>query len=227
MKKNGQYVGVDEKYIPEEEKYVDNETNGEIKDSINDGLRSVKNYVTDKDNQEKFKQTGKKGLKVLKGLGIGYLVFIGIVIVLVVSVFVLVFVNMAKMNNRADDVYEQAGSIIDKVTDEMDNNSSTNNNSNSGQTNDDYSKVQIKAFNAPFELYSGSQSGFFLENLLDKVVTNNKTEADHIITVVYNETMTAVPDEITTLKQNFEDSKEYEVSLDYDTDGFVNKITIK
>lgn len=227
MKKNGQYVGVDEKYIPEEEKYVDNETNGEIKDSINDGLRSVKNYVTDKDNQQKFKQTGKKGLKVLKGIGIGYLVFIGIVIVLVVSVFVLVFVNMAKMNNRADDVYEQAGSIIDKVTDEMDNNSSTNNNSNSGQTNDGYSKVQIKAFNAPFELYSGSQSGFFLENLLDKVVTNNKTEADHIITVVYNETMTAVPDEITNLKQNFEDSKEYEVSLDYDTDGFVNKITIK
>lgn len=229
MKKNGEYVGVDEKYIPEEEKYVDNETNREIKDSINDGLRSVKNYVTDKDNQEKFKKTGKKGLKVLKGLGIGYLVFIGIVIVLVVSVFVIVFVNMAKMNDRADDVYDQAGSIIDKVTDEMNDNSSTNNNnnSNSNQTNDGYSKVQIKAFNAPFELYSGSQSGFFLENLIDKVVTNNKTEANHIITVVYNETMTAVPDEITNLKQNFEDSKEYEVSLDYDTDGFVNKITIK
>lgn len=229
MKKNGEYVGVDEKYIPEEEKYVDNETNREIKDSINDGLRSVKNYVTDKDNQEKFKKTGKKGLKVLKGLGIGYLVFIGIVIVLVVSVFVIVFVNMAKMNDRADDVYNQAGSIIDKVTDEMNDNSSTNNNnnSNSNQTNDGYSKVQIKAFNAPFELYSGSQSGFFLENLIDKVVTNNKTEANHIITVVYNETMTAVPDEITNLKQNFEDSKEYEVSLDYDTDGFVNKITIK
>ena len=45
MKKNGEYVGVDEKYIPEEEKYVDNETNKEIKDSINDGLRSVKDYV--------------------------------------------------------------------------------------------------------------------------------------------------------------------------------------
>ena len=228
MKKNGEYVGVDEKYIPEDEKYVDNETNEEIKDSINDGLRSVKNYVTDKDNQEKFKKTGKKGLKVLKGLGIGYLVFIGIVVVLVVSVFVLVFVNMAKMNNRADDVFEQAGTIIDTVTDEMDNNSNiNNNNNNSDQTNDGYNKIQVKTFNAPFELYSGSQSGFFLENLIDKVVTNNKTESDHIITIVYNETMTAVPDEITALKQNFEDSKEYEVSLDYDKDGFINKITIK
>ena len=195
-------------------------------------MRSVKNYVTDKDNQEKFKQTGKKGLKVLKGLGIGYLVFIGIVIVLVVSVFVLVFVNMAKMNSRADDVYDQAGSIIDKVTDEMNdnfnnNNNNSNNNDNSVQNNNGYSQVQIKAFNAPFELFSGSQSGFFVESLLDKVISNNKTEAEHIITIVYNQTMTAVPDEVTTLKQNFEDSKEYEVSLDYDKDGFVNKITIK
>lgn len=225
MKKNGQYVGVDEKYIPEEEKYVDNETNGEIKDSINDGLRSVKNYVTDKDNQEKFKKTGKKGLKVLKGLGIGYLVFIGIIIVLAISVFVLVFVNLAKMNDTTDDVFNQAGSIIDQVTEQMEDN---NNHNNNGETNaNEYNQVEIRMFNAPFELYSGSQSGFFLENLLDKVVTNNKTEADHIITVVYNETMTAVPDEITTLKQNFEDSKEYEVSLDYDTNGFVNKVTIK
>ena len=60
MKKNGEYVGVDEKYIPEEEKYVDNETNKEIKDSINDGLRSVKDYVTDGDNQKEIKKTCKK-----------------------------------------------------------------------------------------------------------------------------------------------------------------------
>lgn len=219
MKKNGEYAGVDEKYIPEEEKYVDNETNKEIKDSINGGLRSINNYVTDKDNQEKIKKAGKKGFKVLKGLGIGYLVFIGIVLLLVISIFVLAFVNITKMNNKTEDVYDKATSIIDGAI--------NGDGSSSGQTNDGYNKVEIKAFNAPFELYNGSQSGFFLDNLLDQVVTNNKTEADHIITVVYNATMTAVPDEITALKQNLEDSKEYEVSLDYDADGFVNKITIK
>ena len=78
MKKNGEYVGVDEKYIPEEEKYVDNETNKEIKDSINDGLRSVKDYVTDGDNQKEIKKTCKKSLKFLKGVGIVYLILIGI-----------------------------------------------------------------------------------------------------------------------------------------------------
>ena len=230
MKKNGEYVGVDEKYIPEEEKYVDNEINGEIKDTINDGMRSVKNYVTDKDNQEKIKNAGKKGLKFLKGVGIGYLVFIGIVLTLVISVFVIVFVNMGKMNSRQDEVFDKAGSIIDKVIDEADkniNNSNNSNNSSSEQTTQKHNNVETKMFNAPFELFSGSQNGFFLENLLEKVITNNKTEVEHIITVVYNGIMTATPDEITSMKQNFEDSKEYEVSLDYDANGFVNKITIK
>lgn len=219
MKKNGEYAGVDEKYIPEEEKYVDNQTNEEIKDSINNGLRSVNNYVTDKDNQEKFKKAGKKGFKVLKGLGIGYLVFIGIVLLLVISIFVLAFTTMAKMTNKTVDAYDKATSILDDAIND--------DSSSSGLTNDGYNELAIKAFNAPFELYNGSQSGIFLDSLLDQVVTNNKTEADHIITVVYNATMTAVPDEITALKQNLEDSKEYEVSLDYDADGFVNKITIK
>ena len=219
MKKNGEYAGVDEKYIPEEEKYVDNQTNEEIKDSINNGLRSVNNYVTDKDNQEKFKKAGKKGFKVLKGLGIGYLVFIGIVLLLVISIFVLAFTTMVKMTNKTVDAYDKTTSILDEAIND--------DSSSSGLTNDGYNELAIKAFNAPFELYNGSQSGIFLDSLLDQVVTNNKTEADHIITVVYNATMTAVPDEITALKQNLEDSKEYEVSLDYDADGFVNKITIK
>lgn len=230
MKKNGQYVGIDEKYIPEEEKYVDNMTNNELKETINNGMRSVNDYVTDKGNQKKFKSAGKKGFKVLKGIGIGYLICIGIVIILTIIVFIIVFTNMSRANDRVDEVYNKAGSFIEGLTDEMDDNSSSNNsndNSSSGNITRGYNNTEAKVFNAPFELYNGLQSGMFLDMLLDQVVTNNKTEADHIITVVYNETMTAVPDEITALKQNLEDSKEYEVSLDYDADGFVNKVTIK
>lgn len=220
MKKNGQYVGVDEKYIPDEEKYVDNETNKEIKDAVNDGLNSVKDYLTDKDNQEKIKKAGKKGFKFLKGVGIGYLVFIGIIIAFAIGIFVLVFVNMAKMNDRADDAANQSNSLIDKVKDEMDNQI------NSGEITDQFSKAEINAFNASFELYSGSQTGLIVDTLLNKIVINNKKE-EHIITVIYNDITTAIPDDITTLKENFEDFEEYEVSLDYDTNGFVNKVTIK
>lgn len=205
MKKNGEYVGVDEKYIPEEEKYVDNEANKEIKDSINDGLRSVKDYVTDEDNQKEIKKTCKKSLKFLKGVGIVYLIFICIIVLLVIGVFVAVFINMTKINNSADGIYEKAGSVIDKGID----------------------KTEIKAFNASFELYSGTQSGFFVEKLLDEIVTNNKTEPNHIVTVVYNDITTTISDEIITLKQSLDNSKNYEVSLNYDKNGFVNKITVK
>ena len=220
MKKNGQYVGVDEKYIPDEEKYVDNETNKEIKGAVNDGLNSVKDYLTDKDNQEKIKKAGKKGFKFLKGVGIGYLVFIGIIIAFAIGIFVLVFVNMAKMNDKTGDIINQSNSLIDEVIDDM------NDQINSDEITDQFSKAEINAFNAPFELYSGSQTGLFIETLLNKIVTNNKKE-EHIITVVYNDITTAIPDDITTLKENFEDFEEYEVSLDYDTNGFVNKVTIK
>lgn len=221
MKKNGQYVGVDEKYIPDEEKYVDNETNKEIKGAVNDGLNSVKDYLTDKDNQEKIKKAGKKGFKFLKGVGIGYLVFIGIIIAFAIGIFVLVFVNMAKMNDKTGDAANQSNSLIDKVIDDM------NDQINSDEITDQFSKAEINAFNASFELYSGSQTGLIVETLLNKIVNNNKTEEEHIITVVYNDITTAIPDDITTLKENFEDFEEYEVSLDYDTNGFVNKVTIK
>ena len=221
MKKNGQYVGVDEKYIPDEEKYVDNETNKEIKGAVNDGLNSVKDYLTDKDNQEKIKKAGKKGFKFLKGVGIGYLVFIGIIIAFAIGIFVLVFVNMAKMNDKTGDTTNQSNSLIDKVIDDM------NDQINSDEITDQFSKAEINAFNASFELYSGSQTGLIVETLLNKIVNNNKTEEEHIITVVYNDITTAIPDDITTLKENFEDFEEYEVSLDYDTNGFVNKVTIK
>ena len=118
------------------------------------------------------------------------------------------------MNDKTDDTTNQSNSLIDKVTDEMENQI------NSDEITDQFSKAEINAFNAFFELYSGSQTGLFIETLLNKIVTNNKKE-EHIITVIYNDITTAIPDDITTLKENFEDFEEYEVSLDYDTNGFV------
>lgn len=228
MKKNGQYVGVNEKYIPEEEKYIDNETNKEIKDSINDGLSQVKNYVTDKDNQEKIKRTGLKGMKILKGIGLGYIIFLGIIIILAIIVFVIVFANMTKANNRVSDIYNQSNSVIDKITDEIDDDSNKNNDiTNSKPENSKYNEKDIKVFNAPFELYYGTQVGSFLQALLNKIIANNKTETEHIITIIYNETVCVSEDEINTLAQSLDENKEYVVSLDYDSEGFVNKITIK
>lgn len=86
---------------------------------------------------------------------------------------------------------------------------------------------EVDSFNRDFEMYSGTSSRLFVTTLLDKVVTNNKKNSDKIITVIYNETTTTDPNEIVELKPSFEQGKDYEVMLDYGTNGLVNKVTIK
>lgn len=86
---------------------------------------------------------------------------------------------------------------------------------------------EIKQYNSKFDIYSGKQYGNFLDNLLENVINNNKTQKEHIITVKYNQNETNIPEEIKTIKSQLEKLDEYEVTLDYDDNGYVNKVTIE
>ena len=44
-------------------------------------------------HQEKMKNAGRKGLKIAKGLGIGYLIFVGIIFIMVLVGVIFVFSN--------------------------------------------------------------------------------------------------------------------------------------
>lgn len=204
MKKNEQYVGVDEKYVPEDEKYVDKNLNNEIKKDMHDIYQGAKGYISDKDNQEKMKNVGRKGLKIAKGIGIGYLAFAGIVIVMVIAVFILVFSQFFKINKQGDEVRDKATNII-----------------NQGINN-----MNVDDFNFDIETYSGTQYGSTVSRLLDNVITKIKKNTNHPITVIYGITTTSKTDEITTLKKQFDRTTQYEVSLDYDSNGYINKVTI-
>mgnify|MGYP004613517163 FL=1 len=63
-----------------------------------------------------------------------------------------------------------------------------------------------------------------MSRLLDNVITKIKKNADHSITVTYGTTTKA--DEITTFKKQFDRTSQYEVALDYDSNGYINKVTI-
>ena len=85
-----------------------------------------------------------------------------------------------------------------------------------------------KYFNSNYEFYTGTQyKGVISSFILDKVITNNKTNQSHLISVVYKNHNTTNPEEIKNLKNELDDWHQYEVSLDYDTDGYINKITIE
>lgn len=87
-------------------------------------------------------------------------------------------------------------------------------------------RVAAEDFNFTFKGYNGTKNKFFIEGYLDTIVTNNKTNQDHQISVKFNNQETTNPDEIVSIKQSLLDNKEYELSMDYDTQGYFNKLTI-
>ncbi len=91
MKKNSEYVGVDEKFIPEDEKYV--------KDSV-------------LGNREESKNKIKKGLKI--GLGV-YAIWVLLAIVFLVVVVVLIFNHARKTNEQ---IFGLFGNVVEQVNGE-------------------------------------------------------------------------------------------------------------
>lgn len=210
MKKNGEFVGVDEKFIPENEKYVEDPIIGN--EEIRNGYNKVKSYVTNEENQEKFKKLGKKTLKIGKGIGIGYLCFLSVFFALVIGIIIFSFTTFNNIRKTQNDMMSSVQQKQDEIT---------------SSVQQQQNEVEKQSFNNEFELYSGTSSKLFVTTLLEKVVTNNKKNSDKVITVAYNETTTTDANEIVELKSSFEQGRGYEVMLDYDTNGFVNKVTIK
>ena len=89
------------------------------------------------------------------------------------------------------------------------------------------SEIEKKSFNGNFELYSGTVHKMMVNAVLDEVISNNNKNEDKIIVVVYDGIETNKTDEIIKIKEDISNEKLYQVILDYDDNGLVNKITIK
>ena len=86
--------------------------------------------------------------------------------------------------------------------------------------------MNVDEFNFNLETYTGTQYGSSVSSLLDNVITKIKKNTDHSITVTYGTTITSNTDEIMNLKKQFDKKLQYEISLDYDSNGYINKVTI-
>ena len=89
------------------------------------------------------------------------------------------------------------------------------------------------SFNNSFEIYQGTESGMFTKNQIDNVIKNNNKNSEHLVEVIFDGTSYGTsPDSIKGIKDKIKEFKgykfqEYEISLDYSDDGYVNKITIE
>ena len=101
-------------------------------------------------------------------------------------------------------------------------------------------KHNIDSFNSPLELYSGTTIRSNVPNNIDNIISSNKKNSDHIITLCYQNTCTEDENEMRTIKKNFTEkiptsdpnwfektTQYYDIILDYDEAGYVNKITIE
>jgi len=84
-----------------------------------------------------------------------------------------------------------------------------------------------RTHNISFESRTGTEPTLFVESTLDQVIRTNKKNTGHVVTVVYNNIVTSDETEIKNLKHSLEEWGEYEVSIEYDEDGYVNKVILE
>ena len=130
-----------------------------------------------------------------------------ILLIIAALVIIVILLNKAIINHENNK--KNKTSIFDSIRETIKNN--------------DFDKED---FNNDYEFYSGTKYYSSVKMLLDKVITNNKTN-NRKINVVYNEKNTSDTDEIKNIKNSLSEDKSYEVSVDYGDDGYANKITIE
>ena len=77
------------------------------------------------------------------------------------------------------------------------------------------------------DLYVGTKTGGIVKVAMDKVITNNKKLSIHKVKVIFENIETEEPTEIKELKSKIDDFKQYEVSYEYDDDGYVTEMVIE
>ena len=92
--------------------------------------------------------------------------------------------------------------------------------------------IDKKIFNASLETVAGSTSYFFLSDAIDDIITSNKKNVNHQITITYDETTAITEDEIVTLKSQIKNSvssnvaDELYVSYTYDDEGYITNMKV-
>lgn len=205
MKKNGEYVGVDEKYIPEDERYVSDSNNKTEKTVMKIGLGMAIVWVV-----------------------MGILIFGTVIFIMFkgFGIFNNIF-NMAnnQISNTANTINDKQSQIDNQISN-IDNRIANAENEMNNQIEQQQLQSKINQHNRTLQnLYTGTKNGFQIKNALNKVISINQT-SDKKIIVVYNETNTQDSSEIGTLSKEFDDFTDYLVTYDYDSEGYISTMNI-
>lgn len=157
-----------------------------------------------------------------------------LIIILIVSFVTLVYRVGSDIQNKYESEKKKNESIIKDISDKINEGiDSVNDDEKTKEEIEEEKQDKIDDFNRNYENKSGSQTKFAVSSLIDKAITNNKKNKDHLIEFIFDDkSFGTEPSSIKEIKKSLTDFKEYdiqyyEVSLDYDKDGYINKITIE
>lgn len=81
-------------------------------------------------------------------------------------------------------------------------------------------------FNLKFTSASGTKNTFFLKTILDDIINSNKVY-DRKIALIFNNKSTTNESEIIQIKHSLNDKDSFEVSKNYDDDGYISEIKVE
>lgn len=87
-------------------------------------------------------------------------------------------------------------------------------------------EFEVDVFNSPLELYSGTKQGFIAINVIDEIITINKTE-ERKIEVEYKKIKSQDEEQLKKIKKEIDSFASYDISYEYDEQGFINKAIIE
>ena len=152
------------------------------------------------------KEVLNAGLGTAKHFSIFFIVPIVLFVFIFISMVVFGFIHSSRVDKNFEDSVKQQQEDSEKLQE---------------QTKNEWDK---HSFNSTFFGANGTNNAFFVKNTLDDIIQSNKTN-DRKITLVFNGVETMDESEIINMKHSL--SGDYEVSLNYDEDGYINKIVLE
>lgn len=154
-----------------------------------------------------------------------FILYIMIIIFVASSVTLIYRVGLS-LKDKFDAIKEESNKHINKVNQQIQD--------AQNKIKEEQAQEEIDDFNRDFEIWVGTETENGTSLQIDKVIKNNKKNSSHLIEVVFDGTSYGTdPSSIQSIKNSLSTwtadnhLQHYEVSADYDSNGYINRVTIE
>lgn len=154
-----------------------------------------------------------------------FILYIMIIIFVASSVTLIYRVGLS-LKDKFDAIKEESNKHINNVNQQIQD--------VQNKIKEEQAQEEIDDFNRDFEIWVGTETENGTSLQIDKVIKNNKKNSSHLIEVVFDGTSYGTdPSSIQSIKNSLStwtadrNIQYYEVSVDYDSNGYINRVTIE